>query len=168
MFRIFILMASRRLKSDRFYTRDFTPEVYTPAGFAWVADNSLRTVLQRHCPALAPLFADVRNVFFPWRAGRPMNSILRAIPAAESTCMRVSDPRSTDRGLSRKDRRLDRQYVSRLVRCSTASWRGRDPARVRLDATRPAPLPSVVLAASAEPVWSAPFRRLARRARGAG
>ncbi len=69
VFRIFILMASRRLKSDRFYTRDFTPEVYTAAGFAWVADNSFRTVLQRHCPALAPLFADNRNVFFPWALG---------------------------------------------------------------------------------------------------
>jgi len=69
VFRIFILMASRRLRSDRFYTTDFTPDVYTPAGFQWIADNSMRTVLQRHCPALAPLFADVRNVFFPWRLG---------------------------------------------------------------------------------------------------
>ncbi len=31
-FRIFILMASRRLKSDRFFTDDYTPEVYTPVG----------------------------------------------------------------------------------------------------------------------------------------
>ena len=69
VFRIFILMASRRLKSDRFYTRDFTPDVYTPAGFAWVADNSLRTVLQRHCPGLQALFAEQENVFFPWRRG---------------------------------------------------------------------------------------------------
>ncbi len=69
VFRIFIVMASRRLRSDRFYTSDFNPDVYTPAGFAWVADNSLRTVLQRHCPALAPLFADKRNVFFPWDEG---------------------------------------------------------------------------------------------------
>jgi len=66
VFRIFILMASRRLRSDRFYTSDFNPDVYTPAGFAWVADNSLRTVLERHCPALKPRFADNRNVFFPW------------------------------------------------------------------------------------------------------
>jgi Animal haem peroxidase len=65
-FRIFILMASRRLKSDRFYTTDFTPQVYTPAGFAWVSDNSMRTVLERHAPQLRPHFADVRNVFFPW------------------------------------------------------------------------------------------------------
>lgn len=65
-FRIFILMASRRLKSDRFFTNDFTPEVYTPAGFAWIADNSLRTVLERHVAELRPHFANVRNVFFPW------------------------------------------------------------------------------------------------------
>jgi hypothetical protein len=65
-FRIFILMASRRLKSDRFFTTDFTPEVYTPVGFAWVRDNTFRSVLERHCPRLAPHFADLRNVFFPW------------------------------------------------------------------------------------------------------
>src|SRR5262249_21184806 len=35
-FRIFILMASRRLNSDRFLTDDFTPEVYSPAGYRWV------------------------------------------------------------------------------------------------------------------------------------
>jgi hypothetical protein len=67
-FRIFILMASRRLKSDRFFTNDFTPQVYTPAGFAWVQDNSMRTVLERHAPQLRPHFADTRNVFFPWNA----------------------------------------------------------------------------------------------------
>ncbi len=65
-FRIFILMASRRIKSDRFYTTDFTPEIYTPAGFAWVQDNSLRTVLERHVPQTRAHFANVRNVFFPW------------------------------------------------------------------------------------------------------
>lgn len=69
-FRIFILMASRRLKSDRFFTDDYTPEMYTPAGFAWVEDNGLKEVVERHAPALTPLFADARNPFFPWaRAG---------------------------------------------------------------------------------------------------
>jgi hypothetical protein len=65
-FRIFILMASRRLKSDRFFTADFTPETYTPAGFEWIADNSLRSVLERHAPQLRPHFANIRNVYFPW------------------------------------------------------------------------------------------------------
>ena len=69
-FRIFILMASRRLKSDRFYTEDFTPEMYTPMGYEWVQKNGLKDVLRRHVPELAPLYADVRNVFYPWaRAG---------------------------------------------------------------------------------------------------
>lgn len=68
-FRIFILMASRRLKSDRFFTDDFRPEVYTRAGFDWVRDNSLRTVMERHCPDLRLHFADVRNMFFPWSKG---------------------------------------------------------------------------------------------------
>jgi len=69
VFRIFILMASRRLKSDRFFTDDFRPEVYTSAGFDWVQSNSLRTVLERHCGSLRLHFADTRNVFFPWAKG---------------------------------------------------------------------------------------------------
>jgi hypothetical protein len=34
--RIFILMASRRLKSDRFFTTDYNPAVYTRVGLDWV------------------------------------------------------------------------------------------------------------------------------------
>ncbi len=66
-FRVFILMASRRLKSDRFFTTDFTPEMYSPAGFAWVNDNNMRTVLLRHCPGLAPALRGVDNAFAPWK-----------------------------------------------------------------------------------------------------
>jgi hypothetical protein len=66
-FRIFILMASRRLKSDRFFTTDYTPSVYTQAGLDWVDANGMRSVLLRHCPALAPAIMDVPNVFAPWR-----------------------------------------------------------------------------------------------------
>jgi len=65
-FRIFILMASRRLKSDRFFTDDFRPEIYTEAGFDWVKQSSLRSVVARHCPELSHAFGDVRNLFFPW------------------------------------------------------------------------------------------------------
>ncbi|MDQ1424946.1 MAG: hypothetical protein QOD72_2444, partial [Acidimicrobiaceae bacterium] len=46
-FRVFVLMASRRLKSDRFYTYDFRPEVYSTEGLKWIADNTMGTVLAR-------------------------------------------------------------------------------------------------------------------------
>ena len=65
-FRIFILMASRRLKSDRFYTVDFTPRIYTPEGMAWLEDNDMSSVLLRHYPELAPALRNQRNAFAPW------------------------------------------------------------------------------------------------------
>ncbi len=66
-FRIFILMASRRLKSDRFYTTDYTPEVYTRVGMDWIDDNGMRSVLLRHYPTLAPALEGIGNPFAPWR-----------------------------------------------------------------------------------------------------
>jgi hypothetical protein len=69
-FRIFILMASRRLNSDRFFTTDFTPEIYTPLGMEWIRDNTMTSVLLRHCPSLAPALAHVKNAFSPWNALR--------------------------------------------------------------------------------------------------
>ena len=64
-FRIFVLMASRRLKSDRFYTVDFTPRVYTPEGMAWIDDNDIVSVLMRHYPELGPVLRHQRNAFAP-------------------------------------------------------------------------------------------------------
>lgn len=69
-FRVFILMASRRLESDRFFTRDFRPEIYTEAGMAWVKANTMRTVLLRHFPSLEPALRGVANPFAPWQAIR--------------------------------------------------------------------------------------------------
>lgn len=66
-FRIFILMASRRLNSDRFFTTDFRPEIYTPEGMQWLNDNSMVTVLLRHYPSLAPSLEGVENGFAPWK-----------------------------------------------------------------------------------------------------
>ncbi|MEA2596161.1 MAG: hypothetical protein QOF01_2630 [Thermomicrobiales bacterium] len=65
-FRIFILMASRRLNSDRFFTIDFTPQVYTQVGLDWIENNSMTSVLLRHFPALAPSLRNVENAFAPW------------------------------------------------------------------------------------------------------
>jgi hypothetical protein len=70
-FRIFILMASRRLNSDRFFTTDYTPAVYTQAGLDWINDNSMTSVLLRHYPQLRPALGRVPNAFMPWaRAAR--------------------------------------------------------------------------------------------------
>ena len=65
-FRIFILMASRRLKSDRFFTNDYSPDVYTPEGLAWVEGNTMVDVLLRHHPELGPALDGVKNAFAPW------------------------------------------------------------------------------------------------------
>jgi hypothetical protein len=65
-FRIFVLMAPRRLNSDRFFTDDYTPKVYTQTGLDWVADNDMSTVLLRHFPALRPALRGVENAFAPW------------------------------------------------------------------------------------------------------
>jgi len=67
-FRIFILMASRRLQSDRFLTVDFRPEVYSPFGMDWVAKNSMTDVILRHCPDLAAVVPRGASAFAPWRS----------------------------------------------------------------------------------------------------
>jgi hypothetical protein len=70
-FRIFILMASRRLNSDRFFTTDFSPEVYTQVGLDWIDDNDMSTVLLRHFPELEPSLHGTKNAFAPWQRVRP-------------------------------------------------------------------------------------------------
>jgi hypothetical protein len=65
-FRVFILMASRRLKSDRFFTTDFRPEVYTQTGIDWVNNTKMSDVLLRHYPELAPALDGLPNAFLPW------------------------------------------------------------------------------------------------------
>jgi len=89
-FQVFILNASRRLFSDRFFTSSFRPEFYTSLGVAWVNDNGpdgkqmeagkpnghamevspLKRVLLRTLPELAPELAQVVNAFDPWARAR--------------------------------------------------------------------------------------------------
>ncbi|MEU8032692.1 peroxidase family protein [Streptomyces sp. NPDC049099] len=73
-FRIFILMASRRLNSDRFFTTHYTPEVYSKAGLAWIEDNSMITVLLRHHPELRTALSGLTNAFVPWHSSAPKDS----------------------------------------------------------------------------------------------
>ena len=82
-FRVFILMASRRLEADRFFTDDYRPEIYTKAGIDWVESNSMRTVILRHFPELAPSLEGVGNPFAPWnRASAPVGTNQPAAAAA--------------------------------------------------------------------------------------
>lgn len=59
-------MASRRLKSDRFLTVDYTPRAYTPEGIAWVENTDMASVFARHYPELLPRLRRVDNAFAPW------------------------------------------------------------------------------------------------------
>lgn len=65
-FRVFILMASRRLKSDRFIAGNFSKEIYTETGMNWVQNNTMRDVLIRHFPDLRAPLRSVKNAFAPW------------------------------------------------------------------------------------------------------
>ena len=65
-FRIFVLMASRRLKSDRFFTDDYRAELYTEFGLNYLRENTMLSVLKRHYPELAPSLQGVTNAFKPW------------------------------------------------------------------------------------------------------
>ena len=66
-FRIFILMASRRLKSDRFTAQDFTADVFTRIGIDWVNNTTMKDVILRHFPNLAASMVQTNNAFKPWR-----------------------------------------------------------------------------------------------------
>jgi len=89
-FRIFILMASRRLNSDRFFTADYTPAVYTQEGMDWINDNSMATVLLRHYPQLRPAIGALPNAFLPWARAVPGS----ARPGEATGRISASDPAS--------------------------------------------------------------------------
>jgi hypothetical protein len=66
-FRVFVLMASRRLKSDRFFTDDYRAEIYTEFGLDYIRKNTMLHVLRRHYPQLGPALEGVTNAFEPWK-----------------------------------------------------------------------------------------------------
>lgn len=89
-FVVFILNASRRLFSDRFFTSGFRPEFYSTLGVEWVNHNGpgpeqieqgtpnghrqpvspLKRVLLRNVPELADELRNVVNMFDPWARAR--------------------------------------------------------------------------------------------------
>jgi hypothetical protein len=89
-FVVFILNASRRLFSDRFFTSSFRPEFYSALGVEWVTNNGpgpevmeqgapngheqpvspMKRVLLRTMPELAEELQGVVNAFDPWARDR--------------------------------------------------------------------------------------------------
>src|SRR6185436_8859947 len=89
-FQVFILNASRRLFSDRFFTSSFRPEFYGKLGVQWVSNNGpgapqmeagkpnghvvpvspLKRVLMRTIPELRGELQWVVNAFDPWARDR--------------------------------------------------------------------------------------------------
>ena len=65
-FRVFLLMASRRLQSDRFFTTDYNEATYTKTGLQWIEETTMVTVLTRNIPALQRLLRNQENGFAPW------------------------------------------------------------------------------------------------------
>jgi hypothetical protein len=61
-------MASRRLKSDRFFTTDFTPEIYSREGMDWVQNTTFTDILRRHFPDVTGGIAEGKSPFAPWGA----------------------------------------------------------------------------------------------------
>jgi hypothetical protein len=59
-------MTPRRMKSDRFFTDDFRPEIYTEAGLEWISHNSMKSVILRHHPMLLDVLKPLTNAFAPW------------------------------------------------------------------------------------------------------
>ena len=102
-FQIFIINASRRLFSDRFFTSSFRPEYYTQFGIDWVMNSGpdmrmeagkvnghrqevmpLKRVLMRNLPGLSDQLEPVVNAFDPWARdrGRYYSLAWEPIPAA--------------------------------------------------------------------------------------
>jgi hypothetical protein len=90
-FQVFILNASRRLFSDRFFTSGFKPDYYTSLGVDWVKFNGpdgkvlekgkpnghageevlpLKRILMRNVPELAAELEPVIDTFDPWARDR--------------------------------------------------------------------------------------------------
>lgn len=65
-FLIFLLMASRRLEADRFFTTDFNEKTYTKTGLAWVNSvDGMRDVLRRHFPEVEKAIPEGYSAFKP-------------------------------------------------------------------------------------------------------
>lgn len=67
-FQIFILMASRRLMADPFFTDHYNKKTYTKAGINWIDEEGfLHQVIARHMPQLKDKLTGLKTAFSPWK-----------------------------------------------------------------------------------------------------
>lgn len=72
-FFIFIVMASRRLQADRFFTSNFNSKTYTKKGLDWVnTTENLKQIIDRHFPDINDKWINSTSAFSVWDA--PPNS----------------------------------------------------------------------------------------------
>ncbi|KAI9114063.1 hypothetical protein K1719_015314 [Acacia pycnantha] len=66
-FFIFVLMASRRLEADRFFTSNFNSKTYTEEGLEWAnRTESLKDVIDRHFPDMTRNWMRCSSAFSVW------------------------------------------------------------------------------------------------------
>ncbi|XP_030460091.2 alpha-dioxygenase 2 isoform X2 [Syzygium oleosum] len=66
-FFIFLLIASRRLEADRFFTTNFNARTYTEKGLEWVSKTeTLKDVIDRHFPDMTRKFMKCSSAFAVW------------------------------------------------------------------------------------------------------
>ncbi|KAK9070605.1 hypothetical protein SSX86_011007 [Deinandra increscens subsp. villosa] len=66
-FFIFVLVASRRLEADRFFTTNYNSETYTKKGLEWINRiESLKDVIDRHYPEMTKTWMRCTSAFSVW------------------------------------------------------------------------------------------------------
>ena len=145
-FRVFELMASRRLKSDRFFTYDYRPEVYTKEGLEWIETGTMSKLLLRHYPELAPALHGVSNAFTPWNVSTPTGSVRMSAAADTTARTRLASafaPSTLERVRLPRRWKRRRHFWNRFV---AFKYRHQDPSVIPLptDAVKvPKPVPFV-------------------------
>ncbi|XP_023915536.2 alpha-dioxygenase 2 isoform X1 [Quercus suber] len=76
-FFLFILIASRRLEADRFFTSSFNSKTYTQKGLEWVnKTEALKDVIDRHFPEMTRKWMTCSSAFSVWDSmPNPVNYI---------------------------------------------------------------------------------------------
>ncbi|XP_058088589.1 alpha-dioxygenase 2-like isoform X2 [Magnolia sinica] len=76
-FFIFLLIASRRLEADRFFTTNFNSTTYTEEGLEWVNNTeTLKDAIDRHFPQMTQKWMKCSSAFSVWDSmPDPMNAI---------------------------------------------------------------------------------------------